>query len=591
MEPKKNECSAEAPSQAVGQPDFYGISPETVIYDTGDSFKRFMANHTKTLTKKMISRKIIKKQFGKVVKSQENSLGLDLLLGRMEKMSLEEFVTYLRLLLTISKSEEQETGAKMGEEKGENSCENVKSTHIKDDTIKLMRIMKGSLQAMKPSPGSELHAVVGEFVCLVSQDSSDRSQTTVSQDVDVQSQTTVSQDDCDQTNSQDGSDQSQTIISQDIGVQSQTTVSQDSSDQSQTTISHDGSDQSQTTVSQDDCVQTISQDGSDQSQTTISQDIGVQSHDIVSQDDCVQTQTTAQQLYVDLPSKPPSEGQLGNAVSHFFTNKGGTLYSPLHGVTVTIPPNAIPTAVSKFFLSMHFYLQPFTPMDDADPCSVVVWLYQNPRFYFLKEVTVKIPHAAVVDNSLCVLTWGKDKQLNLNTEVPADFSDGYHAVIKVKHFCVKVVAKIRRNPERKCKQQAGSSKKKRLKSGSLETSIDKGLVSLTNSTEADPNQDALKKKAKKLKSGSLEKSIDKGLVSFTNSTEADSNSRISLLHQDAMECDSPAVPVSQDSLTAEENESGVKYSIACSMPSDRSMGYWKVCFAACQNHSTGKLVS
>ena len=585
MEPKKNECSAEAPSQAVGQPDFYGISPKTVIYDTGDSFKRFMKSHTKTLTKKMISKKIIEKQFSKVIKQE---LGLDLLLGRMEKMSLVEFVTYLRLLLTISKSEEQETGAKMGEEKGENSLY-VKTTHIKDDTIKLMRIMKGSLEAMKPSPGSELHAVVAEFVYLVSQDSSD------------QSQTTVSQDDCDQTNSQDGSE---TIVSQDIGVQSRTTVSQDSSDQSQTTISHDGSDQSQTTVSQDDCVQTISQDGSDQSQTTISQDISVQSQDIVSQDDCVQTQTTAQQLYVDLP---PSEGQLENAVSHFFTNEGGTLYSPLHGVTVTIPPNAIPTAFSKFFLSMHFYLQPFTLMDDADPCSVIVWLHQDPRFYFLEEVTVKIPHAAVVDDSLCVLTWGEDKQWNLNTEVLADFSDGYHAVIKVKHFCRKVVAK-RRNPERKCKKQTGSSKHlKRLKSGSFGTSIDEGVASLTNSTEVDPNtkppphQDVLEKKMKKktkkktnkLKSGSLETPIDEGLASLTNSTEADTNIR-PLPRQDAisMECDSSAVPISsQDSLTAEENESGFKYCIACSMPSDRSTGDWKVQFAACQSNPTGISVS
>ncbi len=58
-----------------------------------------------------------------------------------------------------------------------------------------------------------------------------------------------------------------------------------------------------------------------------------------------------------------------------------------------------------------------------------------------------IPHAAVVDDSLCVLTWGKDKQLNLNTEVPADFSDGYHAVIKVKHFCPFSIKKKREQSE------------------------------------------------------------------------------------------------------------------------------------------------
>ncbi len=43
-------------------------------------------------------------------------------------------------------------------------------------------------------------------------------------------------------------------------------------------------------------------------------------------------------------AQPPPPGQLGpgHAVSATFTNEGGILYSPLHGVTVIIPPNAIP---------------------------------------------------------------------------------------------------------------------------------------------------------------------------------------------------------------------------------------------------------
>ncbi len=650
MEPKKNERSPEAPSQAaVGQPDFAGISPRRVISDAGDSFKRFMKSHTKTLIKQMITKKIIKKPIGKVIKSQENSLGLDMLLGTMKKMSLEEFVTYLRLLLTISKSEEQETDAKMGVDTGAKKSPDVKTTCIKDDTKELMRIMKGSLEAMKPTPGSELHTVITDFVSFVSPDGN--VQTIVSQYGSVQNQTTVCQDDCVKTVSQDDSVQNQTTafqdgsdqtIFQDDSVQNQTTAFQDSSDQtifqdggvqSQTTLSQDddcvqtvsqddsvqyqttafpdgsvqtisqdvgGGVQSQTTLSQDDdcvqtvsqddkqcvqtvsqddsvqnqttafqdgSVQTISQDGSDKSQTTVSQDSGVQSRTIVSQHDGVQTvsddsdqsQTTAQQLDVDLPPKPP-KGHLGNPVSRFFTKEGGTLYSPLHGVTVIIPPNAVPGAIPTFFLSMHFYLlQPFTLMDDADPCSVIVWLHQNPHFHFLEEVTVKIPHAAIVDDSLCVLTWGKggkDEQLNLNTEVPADFSDGYHAVIKVKHFCPKVTAK-RRNPRRKCTKKQSKNfikKMEKLKSNSLETSIGEDLASLTNSTEADPNSRPLPR-------------------------------------QDAMECDSPAVPVLQDSPTTEENESGVKYSIACSMPCDRSRGDWKVQFAACQSNPTGISVS
>ncbi len=441
MEPKKNECSAEAPSpQAVGQPDFNGIPPGEVLYQSGDSFKRFMDDHSETLIQKMISVKVIKKKFGKAIKGKHNSL--DLLLATMKHMSLEKFVIYLRLLLTISKSEEPVV-KKGADEVAENS-KDVKT--IQDGAKNLMRIMKGSLEAMKPTPGSDLNAAITDFVYFVRQDGR------------------------------------------------------------------------------------------------------------------VQSQTELQQVNVNLPpnlSKPP-EGHLGNAVSGVFTNEGGILYSELHGVTVTIPPKAIPGAIREFFLSMHFYLQqPFTLMDDADPCSVIVWLHQHPHFHFLEEVTVEIPHAAVVDDSLCVLTWGKDKQLNLNTEVPADFSDGYHAVIKVKHFCPKITAKKKKPKRKYTRKRTGSNN--------------------------------LKKKMEELKRDSLETSIDEGLAS--NSTEAGPNSRISLPRQDAMEYDSPAVPVSQDSLTTEEDESDVKYSIACSMPCDRSRGDWKVHFAACQSHPTGISVS
>ena len=343
MDPKNN--SAEVPSQAVGHPGLkeddpqskaQGISHEKVLFDSGDSFKRYMDNHVETLLQKMTKKNIISKYLVKVIKGKHKSIHLDFLLGIMKEMSLEKFIAYLQLLLAISRQpEEQERDTKKRAEKSLH----VKGT-LQDDTKRLMRVMKGLLEAMKPAPGSELHAVVAEFVYFVSQDSS---------------------------------------------VQSQSAV------------------------------QPIDRPPN------------------LSQHFC------------------PPEGQLGNAEFGVFTNEGGTLYSALHGVTVIIPPNAIPEAFSPFSLSMHFYLQqPFTLMDDADPCSVIVWLHQDPHFHFLEEITVKIPHAAVVDNSLCVLTWGKDKQLNLNTEVPADFSDGYHAVIKVKYFCPNVAARKRK------REQSGS---------------------------------------------------------------------------------------------------------------------------------------
>ena len=381
MEPTNS--SAEVPSQAatiIGledddpQPKTQGISHEHVLYGSGESFKRYMNNHVETLIQKMTAKNIISKRMVKRIEGEDK---LDLLLEIMKKMSPEKFIVYLQLLLAISRqSEEQEKDAKKGAEKSLH----VDAT-LQDDTKQLMRMMKGLLKAMKPTHGSELHAVIAEFA---SQDSSQSA---------VQPPPNLPQHVC------------------------------------------------------------------------------------------------------------PPEGQLGNAEFGVFTKReGGTLYSALHGVTVIIPPNAIPEAFSQFSLSMHFYLQQsFTLMDDADPCSVIVWLHQYPHFNFLEDVTVMIPHSAVVDDSLCVLTWGKDKQPNLNTEVPADFSDGYHAVIKVKHFCPFSTIKRKRD-------QDESEESKKIK---LEPTA----------------------------------------------------------------------------------ESGFKYSIACSMPSDRSGEYWKVQFVACQSNPTGIWVS
>ena len=134
MEPKKNECS---PSQAAGQPDFYGISPGEVLYQSGDSFKRCMNDHTETLIQKMVSEKIVGKKFGKAIKGQHYPL--DMLLSTMSKMSLEKFVKYLRLLLTISKPEEPVVLKKGVEEVAENS-KKVKT--IQDDITILMRIIR-----------------------------------------------------------------------------------------------------------------------------------------------------------------------------------------------------------------------------------------------------------------------------------------------------------------------------------------------------------------------------------------------------------------------------------------------------------------
>ena len=203
---------------------------------------------------------------------------------------------------------------------------------------------------------------------------------------------------------------------------------------------------------------------------------------------------------------------------------------------------------------MHFYLlDPFTLEDDIENCSVIVWFYQKPQFHFIKDVTIKIPHAAIVDDpnddSLCVLTWGQDKQLKLNTKVPADFSDGYHAVFKVNHFCPKTIV---RTKKRKSARKRTSSRRKKLQ---------------------------------KMGSSSIEKSIEEGVASRSNSIETGPSSRTTLHHQEAMDTDSPATSVSQDSM-GEEEISDMKYSIVCGMPRDRSQGNWNVLFAASYGNPT-----
>ncbi len=143
-------------------PKTQGISHEQVLFDSGDSFKRYMKNHVEIVIQKMTAKNIISKRMVKRIEGEDK---LDLLLEIMKKMSPEKFIVYLQLLLAISRqSEEQEKDVKKGAEKSLH----VDAT-LQDDTKQLMRMMKGLLKAMKPTPGSELHAVIAEFA---SQDSS-----------------------------------------------------------------------------------------------------------------------------------------------------------------------------------------------------------------------------------------------------------------------------------------------------------------------------------------------------------------------------------------------------------------------------------
>ncbi len=245
MATKQSEHSTKAPSQApvfdglwtdssTSTSEAQGIPLGKVLYDSGDSFKRFMISHVKILTKKMRTSKIISKKFMDLMKDEHYPINL--LMGHMNKMKPEKFTDYLELLLSIAKGKKEDTKImeKMKAEKSQDMA-------FRDDMKKLIGIMKGSLEAMKTEPDSRLGRVISDIVSFVHED------------CNIQSQTAL------QTN----------ILQVDHPVSSAPLAS----------------------------------------------------------------------------SAPPPDGQLGDSVGACFTNEGGILYSPLHGVTVIIPRNIIPEAI------------------------------------------------------------------------------------------------------------------------------------------------------------------------------------------------------------------------------------------------------
>ena len=491
-----------------------------MVFNSSDSFKRFMNSNLDKLVPIMIEKKVIKKEVGNWVLEQANPA--DNLTSILQTLSLKKFTRYLEVLIELVSSEPADT---------------------EGGTRAFMRIMTGSLEKMKPQPRSKLDETITRFISTAR-----KSQT------------------LERLSIQEVSEEQARLESP------QTAATGETSSTLTTTTVYDSP-----TVTTDaplnetsDSLQELSLDGarSVQSQAQIS----------------VATATTTK-------LKPPSLGQIGDAVADIFTSDGGMLYSPIHGVSVSIPPNAVPSKTTCY-LEMHFYLGgPFVLADGAVSCSVVVWFNQIPYFELLEDVTVKIPHAAKVDvanggddKSLCVLTWGEDKQgpiYKLSEEVSADFSDGYHAVFKVRHFCPKVVAKKSsksqsKNASKTVPRRTGSQSKNRKKTGS---DISKGLG--------------------KMNSDSLEKLLDKECATQVTPPVSHSGSRDgngstesciseSLTRQDAMDIDLPSTSYQ----TEERDESGSKisYSIACIMPADRSKTKWKVTFAACYNHPTGNWV-
>jgi len=268
------------------------------------------------------------------------------------------------------------------------------------------------------------------------------------------------------------------------------------------------------------------------------------------------------------PSFPPTTTRsvkpplfVGPIESETFTHRGGVFYSPVHGITVSIPEKAIPSHVSNFKLEVGVCLHgPFNfPSDDLEICSPVVSLGCEPSFQFVSDVMVEIPHCAIIESesdyddlfvlraadSECFPYW------NFREVLESELSD-YYVAVKVQHFSKVTLVSQRRKQKGKVKIRKKQNKAKQLKGQhSLDSSIKYVRQSSLESTTSDPGSSGARKR--------------------TYSSPASSSG-----------------PGSKDDmLSTTLNE----FTIVCCTPQDRSFPSWKVAFVISYSHPTGWMVS
>ena len=501
-----------------------------VIYNSRDSFKKFMK--MENLVPVMVKKKILKRKQGDRILKQDDPA--EIVIAILQGSTLEKFTVYLDILIELGGSEPADT---------------------EGGTRALMRLMKGSLEAMKPEPGSKLDQTITRFKTAAFPSSKQTEQTQL------------------QTHSSETE-----LLCLDTQTQAETQLTSSDVLSIAEVVSVDSSSTDHSTI---------------ETPTKLEEKLQHKFDSTAPIEMETENPTTVNPTS-SAPKRPPA-GQIGEAVGGFFTSDGGMLYSPIHGVSVSIPPNAIP-AKSMCYLGMHFYLGgPFVLADGVVSCSVVVWFYQSHYFEFLEDVTVKIPHAAKIDvtnggddNSLCVLTWGEDKEgpiYKLSKEVSADFSDGYHAVFKVRHFSPYITG-LRERTIKDALQCLHSVKnptiRKRTRSNASNTRSLKQLVKMkVGSLDLERYVHDLTISAAPSWCSSRGRT-DSGISSISSSTSC--STRLG-----SIDVDSPSL-VRCESEERKETISKIGYSIARLMPSDRSGNKWETTFAACYNHSTGNWV-
>ena len=240
-----------------------------------------------------------------------------------------------------------------------------------------------------------------------------------------------------------------------------------------------------------------------------------------------------------------------------FTQTGGVFYSPIHGISVDIPEQAIPSHVSSFEIKMRVCLRgPFNfPYPDIEICSAVVCLSCEPSFDFVSDVTVEIPHCAIIDSEsdhedFFVLRApdSEDPYWNFSEKLDSEIST-YYVTVKVRHFS-KVTLAYRRY------RQKGKHKSRK-------------------------KQDMLKK--------SKERSLDMKYTRQSSLGSSTSDLASAITRQRASS--SPA-PLSRTGSEDDALSSGLsEFVVVCCAPQERSLPSWKVAFVISYSHPTGWMVS
>ena len=170
-----------------------------------------------------------------------------------------------------------------------------------------------------------------------------------------------------------------------------------------------------------------------------------------------------------LPQSLTSDG----GVTVHMGKDGGELYSPVHGITVSIPASAVPHHVQEFELKMTASLSSTIPISsEYILCSAIVSLTTNPKIEnFSDHVTVSVPHSAVSmqdDPEFYCLLSHTDGQLLFkeDTNIEADFTSKWrYFSFKTSHFTkylaagktrAKATIPRRKQPERLAKLKSKS---------------------------------------------------------------------------------------------------------------------------------------